>query len=58
MFQALPLPSVRTSTSSLPEEEKVKPITDLNKGDEILLYIFNTLYNSLFNTLVLSLIRL
>jgi len=27
MFQALPLPSVLTSTSSLPEEEKLKPRT-------------------------------
>jgi len=36
MFQALPLPSVLTSTSSLPEEEKLKPITDSNKEEFIL----------------------
>lgn len=44
MFQALPLPRVLTSTSSLPEEEKLKPVTDLNKGGKVLFYI-NTLYS-------------
>lgn len=45
VFQALPLPSVLTSTSSLPEELKLKPITDLNKAGELLFYICNTLYS-------------
>lgn len=32
MFQALPLPSVLTSTSSLPEEEKLKPGNRMEQG--------------------------